>query len=297
MPKSWAKGLTKETDGRVARAAQAHRGKKYHRRTPIALCKFHRAGTVRTGPLEWSAEIAYAVGLVATDGCLAGSRTRIDFTSCDLDLVETFLRCVGRPDGHIWAEKGKRGPVYRARFGDLELYRWLESVGLTPRKSLTLASLAVPVEFIAPAIRGLIDGDGSVECYVHKPIKKVDRTYGYQRLIVSFSSASRVHCEWVQEVLRQRLKLRGAIHTSPRQPHHDMHQLKYGKHDSIKLLTWVYENSENVRLERKFAVWRGFVERETTGAVIYRRASTHRKTLRALADAEKQIVELSEWPE
>src|SRR6267378_3402322 len=61
--KGWAKGLTAATDPRIARMAASRRGRKrghYHLRA--------------RPPLVWSPEVAYAVGLIATDGDLTPMR-------------------------------------------------------------------------------------------------------------------------------------------------------------------------------------------------------------------------------
>ena len=95
MGKGWAKGLTAATDPRVARAAAAHRGKIYQRRTPFEECRWPTAGRT-TLPLEWSNEMAYIVGLTATDGCLFTGIRKINFKSEDRQLVETYLSVLGR---------------------------------------------------------------------------------------------------------------------------------------------------------------------------------------------------------
>ncbi|MEK7861669.1 MAG: hypothetical protein AAB295_00185, partial [Chloroflexota bacterium] len=82
--KDWARGLTAATDARVARAAAAHRGRRYRTRS--------RAETI-----EWTAELAYALGLLATDGCLSADGWHIAFVSADEELVRTLLACIGRP--------------------------------------------------------------------------------------------------------------------------------------------------------------------------------------------------------
>src|ERR1700716_2996875 len=78
--KGWAKGLTAATDPRIARAAAGHRGKQYVRRTPFELCRWPLAGRT-TLPLAWSDDMAYIVGLTATDGCLITARRAINFKS------------------------------------------------------------------------------------------------------------------------------------------------------------------------------------------------------------------------
>jgi hypothetical protein len=93
--KGWAKGLTAATDPRVARAAAGHRGLVYQRRTPFESCKWPLAGRTML-PLEWSDTMAYLVGLTATDGCLYTGLRKINFKSGDRNLVETYLRLLGR---------------------------------------------------------------------------------------------------------------------------------------------------------------------------------------------------------
>jgi hypothetical protein len=139
MGKDCARGLTRATDARVARAAQGHRGLRYKRKS------------ARIGPLVWNPLTAYAVGLAATDGCLTNGR-HVAFGSADRELVELFLRCVGRSSAHISVENG--GTYFRSQLGDVVLYRFLEEAGLTPKKSLTLGPLRLPSEYFWDVARG-----------------------------------------------------------------------------------------------------------------------------------------------
>jgi len=43
----------------------------------------------------WSSNLAYAVGLLATDGCLSPPFSLIDLTSKDTEQLENFRRCLG----------------------------------------------------------------------------------------------------------------------------------------------------------------------------------------------------------
>src|SRR5688572_7752865 len=90
----WSRGLTKETDERVARNALKHVGKQYVRRIPPEVWR-RRHSCQRDAPLCWSSELAYAIGLIATDGWLSSDGRHVGFVSADKELVETFLRCVG----------------------------------------------------------------------------------------------------------------------------------------------------------------------------------------------------------
>src|SRR5205823_13893444 len=136
-------GFTKATDPRVARMAEAHRGKQYVRRTPLELCRWPIA-RLTTLPLVWSDEMAYIVGLTATDGCLLTGRRAINFKSADRPLVETYIRLLGRTNAIVTEKTRKGRPLYHVQFSGTRLYGWFQSIGLTPRKSLTLGALAVP---------------------------------------------------------------------------------------------------------------------------------------------------------
>ena len=83
----------------------------------------------------------------------------------------------------------------------------------SPAKSLTLGGLDVPDAVFTDLVRGLMDGDGSLENYVHHPAGNVRRypNYRYERLNVSFHSASRTHVVWLRERLRRLLSIDGAI--------------------------------------------------------------------------------------
>lgn len=157
MPKNWAKGLTKETDVRIARAAQGHRGLRYVRHSAVDR---RRGPGSRTEPLSWTPALAYAVGLAATDGCLINTGRHVAFVSNDRDQMEAFLTSVGRSIATSGLRK--TGNTYRVQFGDVELYRWLEAAGLTQRKSLTLGRIEVPDHLFLDLVRGLLDGDGSI---------------------------------------------------------------------------------------------------------------------------------------
>ena len=186
----------------MARAAAAHRGKIYQRRTPFEECRWPNAGRT-TLPLEWSDEMAYIVGLTATDGCLYTGRRKINFKSEDRQLVETYLSTLGRTNRVKQERTRADGVVYFTEFHDSRLYEWFRCVGLTPRKSLTLGAIDVPDANLAPLARGLMDGDGGIANFVHAPTLATYPDYRYERFIVSFNSASRLHLELAAGAARE----------------------------------------------------------------------------------------------
>lgn len=244
MGKGWAKGLTAATDPRIARMAAARRGKQ---RGPYRLR--------RARSWEWTPEIAYAVGLMATDGNLSPSGRHVSVTSAERDVLESFLRCVDRR-GKISPVKGGYGSEgLRVQIGDVGLYRWLQSIGLTPRKSLTLGAIAVPDDVLGHLLRGLIDGDGSILDVTYDGTGKAVG-HRYRTLLVRFNSASRAHVDWLRQRIKGQYGLVGGLWCEE-----GLYQLTYGKRASRRLLPLLYPDETVPCIDRKRQVWLRF-ERE-----------------------------------
>lgn len=206
--------------------------------------------------------MAYIVGLTATDGCLFSSRRKINFKSMDRELVQTYLQLLGRTNRVKSQRTTAGGNVYFAEFADTRLYGWFQHIGLMPRKSLALGPIDVPDAHLLPLIRGLLDGDGTIQNFVHRPTVKKYAEYRYERLWVYFTSASRPHLEWVSSRLASALGVSGYLATRPaRDRRHAFYTLKYGKRDSITLLRALYPNDQVPRLTRKWAIWSSYEKR------------------------------------
>lgn len=267
MSKNWARGLTAATDPRIARAAAGHRGLRYRRpendrRRMIGGPRFGPP----LGPDEWTPQLAYAVGLIATDGCLSGDRKTVAQVSKDYDLLETFKACIRSEARIVWSQR-----AYRVQVTDVGLYRWLQSIGLTQRKSLTLGSVAVPDEVFLDFVRGLLDGDGSIKVSVVVPNPRVYPLHTYQRLRVEFHSASERHLVWLRGELQRRLGLRGWATVRPKDPN-PMYLLRYSKHESMRLLSELYRDPSAPRLHRKWIKWNDFLTKRRPTRIWSRRS-------------------------
>lgn len=98
----------------------------------------------------WCPELAYAVSLIAADGSLLKGGRHIDFTSKDLDLMRTYCSCLGIAGitiGKKYSGNKQNGTYCRVQFGDVLFYKWLQDIGLSPNKSLTIASLDIPDDY------------------------------------------------------------------------------------------------------------------------------------------------------
>lgn len=151
---------------------------------------------------------------------------------------------------------------FKAQFSDVRLYRWLESVGLMPRKSLILGALAVPDEYLLTLIRGLLDGDGTIYLLTHHPTPSTYPAYTYERLWTRFTSASRAHLEWVAAAIGAKLGLAGYLRQEPlRTGRHPFYTLKYGNRASLRLLPTLYGDPAAPCLLRKRAIWLDYATR------------------------------------
>ena len=115
--------------------------------------------------LNWTPGFAYAIGLLATDGCLSKDGRHIDFTSKDKSQLETFLRCLGIKNkiGHKKSGAGKK--CTRVQFGDVVFYRFLLGIGLMLAKSKTMSDLDIPIKYFFDFLSGYFDGDGTFYSY------------------------------------------------------------------------------------------------------------------------------------
>jgi len=205
---------------------------------------------------KWTPELAYVVGLLVTDGCLSSDGRHIIMKSSDLQLLRTFKKCLSLSNGikqtfnNGWATR----PAYRLQFGNVQLYRWLLKIGLTPRKTYTIEKIKIPNKFFRDFIMGHIDGDGSIWSYKDYYNTYKNPKYIYKRLWVRLMSASEKHMIWWRKKVTERLNVSG--HFSERKPWRDDQttstwNLKFGKKESIKLLSQIYYNSDVPCLLRK----------------------------------------------
>jgi len=224
----------------------------------------YRARATAFPLVSWSDAIAYVVGLIATDGCLISGRSQIAFVSLDRTLCEVLLGTLRRSNKIRTTLTDSGTTAYRVQFGDARLYRWLLSIGLTPRKSLTLGAIAVPDAHVLSLVRGLLDGDGSVLTYSYRGTGKARGTY--EALRVRFCSGSEEHVNWLREVLRARLGIKGwIVRTDRKDRPRPTFYLCYGNVESARLLKELYSDPTAPALDRKRLRWKSYADRHAVG--------------------------------
>ncbi|MDD4358732.1 MAG: LAGLIDADG family homing endonuclease [Candidatus Pacebacteria bacterium] len=89
-------------------------------------------------------EIAYVIGLIATDGYLSKDRRHIEFASKDLELVEKFEKILKLENKISVKSDGKTKNIYyRIQFGNVKFYKYLNGIGIENNKSKTINKIAI----------------------------------------------------------------------------------------------------------------------------------------------------------
>lgn len=214
---------------------------------------------------KWTPELAYAIGLLTTDGNLSKDGRHITMRSCDIQLLNTFKKCLNLPNKisetfhNGW---GKRR-TYRIQFSNVQLYRWLFKIGLTPRKTYTIGELKILDRYFPDFLRGHLDGDGSITTYKDRWNTFKNPKYVYTRLWVRFISASKFHIRWLQRKINKLLGVKGHLwERKPERPDQTatIYGIKFAKKDSIRLLSWLYYNRKVPCLIRKRKIAEKFIK-------------------------------------
>lgn len=184
------------------------------------------------------------MGLFATDGCLYNDGRHLDFTSKDKEQITNFKKCFGLKIGVSYKTSGySRKLCPRLQFGDVILYSFFTSIGLTPNKSKTIGKLMIPKKYFFDFLRGHHDGDGSFYSYWDPRWKSSFMYY------LVFISASRMHVEWLRESLEMILGVRGHVTGAGKKG--TAYQLKYAKREARSILRKMYYKKNITCLSRK----------------------------------------------
>lgn len=193
---------------------------------------------------KWSSNLAYAVGLLTTDGCLSSDGRHIDLTSKDKEQLYNFMSClnidvkIGRKtSGYSFGQA-----FYRIQFGRVVLYNFLLEIGFTPNKSRTMGEIKIPEKYFFDFLRGHLDGDGTFYSYWDKRWKS---SFMYYTIFVS---ASKEHIDWIRNSLKRQLGVWGHV---TKAKNSSVHHLKYAKNEGFKILKRMYYSRNVICLSRK----------------------------------------------
>lgn len=214
---------------------------------------------------EWNPNLAYAIGLIATDGYVSKDKRHIVLTSSDYDQLITFRECLNKtnkPSINPPSSISKK-TSYRIQIGDVVFLEWLNKIGLKNRKSLTIGSIKIPDKYIRDFLRGHLDGDGHVQSYVDKYNTYKNPKYIYNRLFIFFLSGSKRHIIWIRKKILKLIKINGSfqeIKSKTQLGNNNMYSIKYSTKEATKLANWMYYNPHVPCLKRKRAKLLNFLK-------------------------------------
>lgn len=194
--------------------------------------------------IHWDRDLAYAIGLIATDGCLSNDGRHIDLTSKDIEQIINFKNSLKLTNkiGIKYRSADHSNSYFHVQFGDVILYEFLLEIGLTPNKSKTIGELKIPQEFFFDFLRGCIDGDGNVNIAKHPESSKL-------QLRLRLSSASLVFLRWIEKEVRRSLDIQNGTWVDFNQKREFI--LVFGKSISIRLIELIYHDEVKYFLTRK----------------------------------------------
>lgn len=194
--------------------------------------------------IKWNPEFAYAIGLITTDGSLSKDGRHIEFTSKDIQLVETFKKCLNLSGIDIQTKTSgstsKRYP--RIQFSNVKLYKWLLKIGLFPNKSKIIGRIRIPNKYFFDFLRGCFDGDGTIFSYWDS------RWHSSFMFYIAFASGSLEFLKWLQKKIKTICGLKGYI---GRSSGNSTFILRYAKREGLILFNRMFYSKNIPFLKRK----------------------------------------------
>ena len=190
---------------------------------------------------KWSPEMAYILGLIATDGCISKSGT-ISLCINDKDLLEKVKVIMGST--HAIRQSGYQERLYIFNFAREKLVSDLKDLGISPKKSLNINFPDVPKKYLKDFIRGVFDGDGSV--FFEKKSPNFP-------LRASFVGSSKSFLDSLENSLRKLGMPKRNIYRQ-KTKNSTSYMFRYAHKDSIKLFKLMYKDTlkNELYLKRKY---------------------------------------------
>lgn len=206
--------------------------------------------------------MAWVLGLLFTDGNISNAGV-VALTSIDLGLLEKVKHHLELTQSITKRAQSydKSRYIYILQFGREKMREDLDKLGLTERKSLTMAFPDIPEQYIRHFIRGCWDGDGSVYFEKRRPEKiRASYTCGSEQFIkrivlelykVEIRRASSSGRFYKNHLFKEKL----TIH---RYPHKQARYIRIcSKKSCERLFHYFYDEvDESLYLKRKYEVFK-----------------------------------------
>jgi len=192
-------------------------------------------------------ESAYILGLLFTDGSIRKDGYSVSLYSNDRYLCELLKeKTDSKHSIQIRkSRKNKDGSIskqgYVISLSSKKLVLSLEKWGLYANKTFSMSFPNISRELLPHFIRGLIDGDGSIG--------------HYKDFAISFICASKTFIESFREIVKNETGFSGSMYTNKS----GIITLKYSTNQAKKICEYIYNDSEGIRLERKYEKFKNYV--------------------------------------
>lgn len=193
--------------------------------------------------------VQYWLGYIAADGCIHSSNVIEISTNLDPQHLQKYINWAAYPL-KITSYKDKRyNDIYghRVSFSNSETAEFLISLGLTPKKSLTL-DIKFPLTW--DFIRGVFDGDGCIS-EINKRTGPIKRA----RFQIATGSAS-FKTQLVQFFEQEGITSKCQIRTSGKNP---LHLINIYRIKDIELIYNKFYSNASYYLERKYKKFGAFI--------------------------------------
>ena len=181
----------------------------------------------------WTNEMSYIFGFWIADGNMWEKAHSISFASKDSDLLK-MIKTILKSDHRISRE--------HLRIGSKTMYDDILKLGGIPVKSLTIEFPFVSDEFLPDFIRGFLDGDGGVYFYKNYPSIRFTGNKDFLKVLKE-KITEHVGIDANSFDIAQK----NILNRSQK-----IYYLGYYGKKAIILGDYIYQNSEKLRLERKF---------------------------------------------
>ncbi len=190
-------------------------------------------------------ELWYIIGYIVADGNLSKDKRHISIVSKDIEHLYKInasleLKCLPKMKSN---GKNKNKIYGDLQFSDVTFYRYLQSIGLGPNKSLVLGPVKITSEFFSDFLRGVIDGDGSIQSWKHSQNAHV-------QWILKIVSGSKELAYWLHTEIEKRYSVTGKVHVRKNNVKNPIYIIKFGKLACQRIIKEIYY-TDCLCLERK----------------------------------------------
>lgn len=184
---------------------------------------------------------SYLLGYILADGNINWNTDKsycaltITASAKDVIHLERLRETISSTKPLVYSPKTNS---YRLIVNSKKLCQKLMSLGITPRKSLTVRFPDLPKAQIKHFIRGVIDGDGNVRFVNRK------RSPYFE---ITIASGSKLFCKGLIEAIKNII----GINANIRQANKNVYVVQYSCSRGKKLAKFIYSDA-NILLERKY---------------------------------------------